>query len=100
MLVVVTVSASAVPTVDVMGIVVVIVVFVVTGLLQPPNQPHWRQVVVMVVKVSVLTGPDVVVSSCKFGLAIYSKQGCKQGQGAYQAAPPAGSMAGRSPRQA
>ena len=64
----VTVSASSVPLVEVMGIVVVIVVFVVTGLLQPPNQPHSRQVVIVVVKVSVVTGPDaVVVSSWRLG---------------------------------
>ena len=56
-------NASAVPRVDVMGTVVVIVAFVVTGLLQPPNQPHWRQVVTVVVKVSVVTGPDSVVVS-------------------------------------
>ena len=69
----VTVSASAVPVVvEVIGMVVVMVVFSVAGLLQPPNQPHWRQVVVVVVKVSVVTGPDdVVVSSWKTRLASF-----------------------------
>jgi hypothetical protein len=66
--VVVTVSASAV--VEVIGIVLVIVVLVVSGSRQLPNQPHFRQVVVCVVIVSVVSwvvALVVVLSSCVSG---------------------------------
>jgi len=63
--VVVIVRASAV--VDVIGTVLVIVVFVGSGSRQLPNQPHFRHVVVCVVMVSVVSevvALVVVLSSC------------------------------------
>ena len=60
---VVTVKAFAVS--EVRGTVLVTVTFVVTGLRHLPNQPHFMQVVVVAVIVSVVIGiVAVVLSSC------------------------------------
>lgn len=58
---VVTVKAFAVS--EVRGIVLVTVIFVVTGSRHLPNQPHFIQVVVVAVIVSVVIGAVVVVLS-------------------------------------
>ena len=62
--VVVIVKAS--PVLDVIGISLVMVVFFVTSSRHFPNQPHFKQVVVVAVIVSVVMGGVyVVLSSCK-----------------------------------
>lgn len=100
---------KSVAVMEVIGTVVVMVVFVVTGSRQLPNQPHWRQVVVEVVIVSVVSADvadvvvlsswiDGLVSAC--WISACTIENLSENRITYQAAPPPRRMASSSPRQA